>query len=76
MAENYSFYYLNKEGALVTIVSMKCADDEMAMLRMTQFRPPSCASTEVWSGERRVLTANETDASPTIRRAKEHSPGH
>jgi hypothetical protein len=57
MTESYSFYYLNKEGALVTIVDMRCADDQVAMFRVSQFRPPSCASIEIWSGDRCVLKA-------------------
>jgi hypothetical protein len=76
MTESYSFYYLNKEGALVTIVDMRCADDQVAMFRVSQFRPPSCASIEIWSGDRCVLKADDAKASQTMQRTKEHHPGH
>jgi hypothetical protein len=76
MAENYAFYYLNKAGELVTIVSMQCADDQVAMLTMQRFKPPSWASSEIWSGERCILHADGLAARQRILRTREPHPDH
>jgi hypothetical protein len=76
MPEHYSFFYLNEEGASVTFVSMKCDSDEAAKVWLPQFRPPSCTHTEIWAGSRRVVQADDAEASRIIQRTKEHSPSH
>jgi hypothetical protein len=74
MAESYSFHFLNKEGQLIMIVHMRCADDQAALAAMPQSGP--WADIEICSGDGRVLNAQSADAGQKMRPANEHHPDH
>jgi hypothetical protein len=78
MAENYAFHFLNREGQLIMIVHMRCANDEAAMTAMPQSGP--WAEIEICAADGRMLKSNETgnDTGPGRRlpHAKEYHPDH
>jgi hypothetical protein len=74
MAENYSFHFLNREGQLVMIVSMRCADDQAAMAAMPQHGP--WADIEICSGDGRVLKPGNAGPGGRTPHAKANHPDH
>ena len=74
MAENYSFHFLNKEGQLVMIVSMQCADDQAALAAMPQHGP--WADIEICSGDGRILKPENTGAAQRAQPNPAYHPDH
>ncbi len=74
MAENYSFHFLNKEGQLIMIVHMRCADDQAALTAMPQSGP--WADIEICSADGRVLNSQTAGAGQRMPPAEENHPDH
>jgi hypothetical protein len=74
MAENYSFHFLNKEGQLIMIVSLRCADDQAAMAAMPEHGP--WADIEICTGEGRIFKPANANPGRKIQRPREPHPDH
>ena len=74
MAENYSFHFLNKEGQLIMIVSMRCADDQAALAAMPQSGP--WADIEICSSDGRILKPDNAGHAERAQSTPEYHPDH
>jgi hypothetical protein len=72
MAENYSFHFLNKEGQLVMMVCMRCADDQAALAAMPQHGP--WADIEISTGDGRTLKPDNADPVQKVQHTEEYHP--